>query len=997
MCKLFLILFFLLSQISQAQDSILQGSDNNFFITKKISDKEKKFSHTSFSGCIVDKNGITWIATEMGLYRYEGTYITKVTDKRFPAIAKNRIVKLAKEDTTEDIIFVTYPESSIYAIRDNVIQKITYLKYPLQSVFSHDNLCILANSAFHKKVIQYLHNHTLLKYNSFGNISIVKSNDKIYAGSGSELFIFNKNGSTKAIRVPGTSYVLLQFDDAILAMSSKGVFLLNENQNKVIPIKHDGIIQNYLKQPLTDNINNLYLSNGNNFLNHNNGIYRLVFKNNKLSADFFIHELSNSTAFLSQYQDKDLYFLKNFLSDITFLQPLKFNTITVDESERDNCYAVVITDNNTWVSASGWLYNTATKNVKKTFRDYYNKNIIIPYKNSLHTVSLYSVSNNYLHDIKNEQKGNFYKPTSTMTGYTYFKNKLWMSQDNLLVYEKGTQFEIDTFFSKRIRDLSIIGIHAYNNQIVVLTTKGVYYYKPFKSLTPIKGLQNIYARYFKPIDKDSYWIGCYGDGLFLVYKNRAFKVTDLNQELTAVHAVEEDSKGNLWMSTNDGLLTIEKKAAIKNILNSKPVDFYIFTTDDGLPTNEFNGGGTNPSIHDKNGIIGFPSVKGFVWFDPKKVIKHHFNNTILIEKISVDEKDLNLENDSYSISSNAKIIDINISFAYYFNRENITVEYCFADESVWHKIKDNSFQIARTSCGKRKVLIRIHTHSFDSKYDVIKSIELDFKPKFTETFEFWMIIVFVLIALIYIGLQIGLRINKEREKLLKQKVEEKTLELQNTVSELALSKEEISKSLKEKELLLKEIHHRVKNNLQLVISLLNIQGRRNSYQTIEEFLEKGQTRIMAMVLIHESLYQSESIERLHVKEYIHNLLDSIIESFGFSKEDLGYTIEAEQIYFTLETSISFGLIINELIANILKHAFPDKRKGMIKIEVSQIDVNEFELVVIDNGVGFVKKNQNKKSFGLELIELLVNQLNGSINIENQQGTTTKINFSESYI
>lgn len=963
--------------------------DNHLF--QLVDYKEGEFNQSSFRYCVADKNGIFWIGTEMGLFKYEGTSITKVIDERFPSINTNRIVKLGKDFETGDIIFVTYPENSLYSIQDNKIEKINYLKYPTQYLFSEYNDCLLPNTAFHKRVIDYIQENSFLyNYNNVGEVGMIKLKDSIYILMDTTIIIFNKNGNIQHLNFPNLKqFTLLRFENLILIVSKGEVFQLLEN--KLIPVKTDSIIQSYANEINGISKGNFFGTDGNYLLNHNGAIYHVLFKDNKLSTKFLISNVENNKMFIDYYKSKDVYFFKNFSSVLLTVKPLKFNTITVEDSERNNCYAVAIINKNTWLSATGWIYNKETKETKDAFRIMYNKGFLLPFEGEH-----YTVSTNFLHNIKNQKEAGFYKSTGYTTGYTYFKNNLWISEDNALLYLKNNRFETDTFLSEKIKKLNVNGIYTFNDQIILVTNNGVYFYKPFFSLTPIKGLENVYARYFKQIDKNSFWIGCYGDGLFLVQNGKVIKVKEQNFDLSAPHAIEEDAKGNLWISTNNGLLTVNKKKALKSILNNVPIECYRFSTDDGLPTNEFNGGGTNPSLQDEEGIIGFPSVKGFVWFDPEKTTKHLFTDAIVVDKLRVDEIKVYPQKEKYLIGSNAEIIDIDISFAYYYSRENISVEYRFADESVWHKIMDNSFQIARTSAGDCKLLVRIHTHSFDAKSDVIKTINLHFQPKFTETYWFWMIIVFVLIALIYIGLQIGLRINKEREKLLKQKVEEKTVELQNTVSELALSKEEISKSLKEKELLLKEIHHRVKNNLQLVISLLNIQGRRNSYQTIEEFLEKGQTRIMAMVLIHENLYQNESIERLNVQEYIQNLLDSIIDSFGFSKEDLGYTIEAEQIYFTLETSISFGLIINELIANILKHAFPDKRKGIIKIEVSQIDVNEFELVVIDNGVGFKKTKQNKRSFGLELIELLVTQLNGSIKINNQEGTTTKINFSESY-
>ena len=186
----------------------------------------------------------------------------------------------------------------------------------------------------------------------------------------------------------------------------------------------------------------------------------------------------------------------------------------------------------------------------------------------------------------------------------------------------------------------------------------------------------------------------------------------------------------------------------------------------------------------------------------------------------------------------------------------------------------------------------------------------------------------------------------------------------------------IKKSLKQKELLLKEIHHRVKNNLQLIISLQNIQARRNINGNITDFLKKEQNRITAMALIHKCLYQNDTIETVDFKDYINNLIGYIQNSESENKINIVHSFH--KLNFDLETSLPLGLIINELITNSYKHAFPNGTTGSIHIEIDALLENNYRLVYSDTGIPFPNEKVVVKSFGLELVALLAKQMRGTL-------------------
>lgn len=215
------------------------------------------------------------------------------------------------------------------------------------------------------------------------------------------------------------------------------------------------------------------------------------------------------------------------------------------------------------------------------------------------------------------------------------------------------------------------------------------------------------------------------------------------------------------------------------------------------------------------------------------------------------------------------------------------------------------------------------------------------------------------------------------------------------ITERKRSEEKIQAALKEKEILLREIHHRVKNNMQIISSLLRLQSKYIKDEKYRVLFEESQNTIRSMSLIHEKLYNSEDMAKLDFKEYIGDLVNSLFHSYGVNTSLITSRINIENVSLGIDFAIPCGLIINELITNSLKYAFPDGRKGEIKIAFSKINENIYELFVGDNGVGIPDDIDigNTESLGLRLVTMLVNdQLEGEIYLKRNNGTKFRIVF-----
>lgn len=982
---------------------IAQSKTPNYSV--KWVNTENGLKQLSVRYCVPDNYGFVWIATELGLYRYDGSNLKEINEAKFPKLNKQRITRLGKDEITGKIYLESNPEGCQYIIDDNKIEKIDSRKYWKNAIFTFNDFCFSDSNPIIKNVYKNDKIKTIIReYTSSIFISACLATNFLYLPQLEHLLIFDKNGLIKKNDCHFSSgLILLQFNETILAADNGKVVLISEGKILKKKIIVDAIFQNYLDRKLT-NLSDIEIFGMKNkyFLKYKGEIFQIQFNNNKITTQFLFKNPAEDITSISHLEKENIYLVGTRTKGMAILSPILFNTLQFEERNSNRsinyCYSATPTSDNIWYSASGWNFDwTKGKATKDDFlNDLINTRFILPYKNKFYIQAkkdLWNIDtqkNDYDFIYPKSKKLNL----SGFNGYTYHKGQLLLTNSISIYFLRGKNFITDESLNKKFINKNLNGIYSFNNDLIIPTTKGVYkYILETKKLVVIKGLENVNARYIKPINKQSYWVGCYGEGLFLVDKSNVYKVTDSTIELTTAHAIEEDKVGNLWISTNDGLLKTNKLEALNKILNNQPINCYKYSTEDGLITNEFNGSGTHPSLQTKEGIIGFPSMKGFVWFQPAQVPKHLFTGSIVMDKVLVDnQKNIPFINNSYFIPKEAGVISFNFNFGYYYNRENLTISYRFEGQNNWTKIKGNTLQIPRNKKGTQALIIKIATHGFNAETAVYKSFPLEFEARYYETLTFWSFCAFLFALFLYSAYTIGLKLNKRREEHLKFKIEEKTVELQQSINELDKSNALILISLKEKDILLKEIHHRVKNNLQLVMSLLNIQARDNASISIEDFLEKGQSRIASMVLVHDNLYSKENIGNVDFQEYCQNLAHNVSSSFGVTTKNITIEVAAEGIFFDIQTAIPLGLIINELVTNALKHAFPNNRKGTIAIGITKSSDAVYEILVEDNGIGATLPLQTKKSMGLELVSLLVLQLKGTFIKENNNGTQYRITF-----
>ena len=217
--------------------------------------------------------------------------------------------------------------------------------------------------------------------------------------------------------------------------------------------------------------------------------------------------------------------------------------------------------------------------------------------------------------------------------------------------------------------------------------------------------------------------------------------------------------------------------------------------------------------------------------------------------------------------------------------------------------------------------------------------------------------------------------------------------LYSLYQQVVIKRQEITLALDEKDLLLREIHHRVKNNLQLVSSLLTLQGRSIDDANVLQAINEGKSRVRSMALIHQDLYNRDDITGLGVQGYLKKLTKELFDTYKIDTQRITLSMDIQDIALDVDTMIPLGLIINELITNSLKYAFPDDRKGTLNVSLRE-STQRLMLTVWDDGVGYDQNHLSADSFGSTLVSALTNQLNGELNRNSDYGTHLTFSFKD---
>lgn len=227
-----------------------------------------------------------------------------------------------------------------------------------------------------------------------------------------------------------------------------------------------------------------------------------------------------------------------------------------------------------------------------------------------------------------------------------------------------------------------------------------------------------------------------------------------------------------------------------------------------------------------------------------------------------------------------------------------------------------------------------------------------------------------------------------------EKGEAKVMGILRDVTDRIQAEEKMKVSLQEKEVLLREIHHRVKNNMQIISSLLRLQSRTVKDSEVIEKFKESQNRIRSMALIHEKLYQTKDLTRINFAQYIRSLTVHLFHTYKVNPNIIKMITEVKDVFLDINKAIPCGLVLNELVSNSLKHAFPNNKKGEICVKLFVSKQKKNRLIVSDNGIGLPSTVDFREpdTLGLQIVNDLVKQIDGTLRLEQTSGTVVHITF-----
>ncbi len=527
-----------------------------------------------------------------------------------------------------------------------------------------------------------------------------------------------------------------------------------------------------------------------------------------------------------------------------------------------------------------------------------------------------------------------------------------------------------------------------SGKIWIGTGGGIFVYsdeKITKRYTTSDGLCNSYAGSMVVDKFGTIWVGT--DNCVARFDGNKFISYSTKEGLASgtVYLINTDNYGNIWVGTNKGLdkISLNEKGEIESILN--------YGKDEGFKGIECN---SRATCIDQNGCLWFGTIKGAIKFDPKEeLIRKPEIPSLNITKIKLfyDDVDWKKYSDTlsqwYNLPLKLKLAHDENHLTFDFVGISKTfpenIKYSFKLEgfdkewSPYDKLSSTTY--SNLPPGKYRFLVKALSKA---GIETLKPEEFSFEIKAPFWTSWWfMSLCFVVICC---GIYWYNKFRKVKQELYLERLEK--IIKQRTA--------EIIKKRDENEILLKEVHHRVKNNLQIINSLINIQSDYVNDPKVSEFFSEIRNRIRTISLVHEKLYKSTDYGNINVKEYIHMLVENLIETYSINKE-INLKLDLEVQHFNLNTIIPLGLLLNEIISNAFKYAFHNVENGQIEIELHKSNLSdEYTIIIGDNGVGYDQKllDSDNSTLGLELIKILSSQLNGSIERIEKPGTYYILKF-----
>ena len=492
------------------------------------------------------------------------------------------------------------------------------------------------------------------------------------------------------------------------------------------------------------------------------------------------------------------------------------------------------------------------------------------------------------------------------------------------------------------------------------------------------------------------WIGTLGGGLAILTDGhiRSFSVPDGLFD-RSVFQILEDESGYLWMGSNRGIARIRKQDILDYAAGRIAlIPHESFGTDDGLKTQEINGGAQPSGWKSTDGRLWFPTVAGVAVVDPADLSRNTVPPPVAIERVEADG--VVVEGPSISLPRGTRRVEFKFAALSLIDASAVSYRYRLdGKEDEWNTAMAGN-TATYTFLDPGTYTFRVTAANNDGVWnDEGASVTFGLQPYFWQTSWFWMLVAstgFLVGALFFHS---RTRHLKRQRVELEQMVEARTRDVMAAKDQIQAQSDALRDSLREKEVLLREVHHRVKNNLQMISSLLQLQSRQVTDADTRLLFEECRNRIYSFSMVHERLYRAKDMAHFDFVEYLNGLTEQLVRSHERNDREIELVTEIGSSTMDVDKVIPCGLIVTEFVTNALRHAFEDRSAGRISVRFAE-EENFGVLVVEDDGRGLSTKlaAARKAGLGLHLVDALVSRLRGEMDIERRPegGTRCTVRF-----
>jgi len=483
------------------------------------------------------------------------------------------------------------------------------------------------------------------------------------------------------------------------------------------------------------------------------------------------------------------------------------------------------------------------------------------------------------------------------------------------------------------------------------------------------------------------WLATNGEGLYRWdRKSNAFQQFNITSGFPSdvLYRIEPDAYNNLWISSDYGLIRF----------NTKNFSVTTYTSAKGISHNEFN---RTSSFRDSSGRLYFGGLDGVNAFHPKDFITDtttfrvplrvvSFNQFVGSKKGLVNKTTDLLNTSQITLAPNDEFFILEFQLLDFSKDEAHRYAYLIEGvDKTWNYINENSLRISGLPYGDYNMRVKAQ-----NRQGAWSKSELSFRVHVLKPFylRWWFIALAVtlLLIIVYQVMRFRTRQLASDKSKLEQTVSKRTLQLHQSLSAQAAL-------LAEKDVLMKEIHHRVKNNLQVISGLLELQGKGLDDEVAKDALRDGRNRVRSIALIHQNLYQFENLDAIEVSRFVKDLCREV-ESVFKNQNKVTVDIQVPSFSLDIDTAVPLGLIMNELLSNSFKYAFNDRSAGLIKLEILVPEEGCYKLVYTDDGPGLPADFNLLKAttLGIQLINDLSRQIGGNVKYEGSNGAMFTVNF-----